>query len=85
MEPQIKDNQIFAPLKNKWLTLKPEEEVRQKYICRLIESYGFSPEQMDQELQVNNSKRGQGGARADIIVWKTKEDKMAEPQKAQLS
>lgn len=76
MEIQIKDNKIFAPLKDKWLVLKPEEEVRQKYICRLIDNYGYSVEQMDQELQVSNSQRGQGAARADIVIWKNVEDKV---------
>ena len=75
MEIQIKDNKIYAPLKSKWLVLKPEEEVRQKYICRLVNNYGFAIEQMTQELQVNNSQRGQGMARADIVVWKNAEDK----------
>lgn len=75
MEVQIKDNKIYAPLKDKWLVLKPEEEVRQKYICRLVNNYGFTIEQMTQELQVNNSQRGQGMARADIVVWKNAEDK----------
>ena len=75
MEIQIKDNKIFAPLKDKWLVNKPEEEVRQKYICRLIDSYGYSNDQMDQEIQVSNSQRGQGAARADIVVWRSREDK----------
>lgn len=66
---------IFAPLKNKWLINKPEEEVRQKYICRLVDHYGYSLEQMAQEMQVTNSQRGQGAARADIIVWRTPKDK----------
>lgn len=30
---------------------------------------------MDQELKVNNSKRGQGKARADIVIWKSEQDK----------
>ena len=71
------DKEIFAPLKNKWLVMKPEEEVRQKYICRLADSYGYQLDQMDQEMQVTNSQRGQGAARADIIVWRSKEDKEA--------
>ncbi|MCQ2285815.1 MAG: N-6 DNA methylase [Bacteroidales bacterium] len=75
MKVQIEGNKIFAPLKDKWFVLKPEEEVRQKYICRLIDNYGYSTEQMDQELQVNNSQRGQGMARADIVVWKNADDK----------
>lgn len=77
MEIQKSNNKIYAPLKNKWLVLKPEEEVRQKYICRLVDCYGYSLEQMDQEMQVTNSQRGQGAARADIIVWRSKEDKEA--------
>ncbi|MDO5525933.1 MAG: N-6 DNA methylase [Prevotella sp.] len=77
MEIQIKDNKIFAPLKKQWLVLKPEEEVRQRYICRLADSYGFSLEQMAQEVQVTNSQRGQGAARADIVIWKSISDKQA--------
>lgn len=78
MEIQIKDNKIFAPLKNKWLVLTPEERVRQEYICRLIDYYGFAIEQMEQEIQVNNSRRGQGKARADIVIWKSETDKSDE-------
>ena len=75
MEIQIKDNKIFAPLKEKWLVNKPEEVVRQTYICRLVDAYGYSLEQMAQEMQVTNSQRGQGAARADIVIWRNKEDK----------
>lgn len=77
MEIQTRNNgkEIYAPLKDKWLVNKPEEEVRQKYICRLIDSYGYSKDQMDQEIQVSNSQRGQGAARADIVVWRSHEDK----------
>ncbi len=77
-EVQIKNNKIYAPLKDKWLVLKPEEEVRQKYICRLINSYGYDLEQMAQELQVSNSQRGQGRAMADIVIWRSKEDRLKE-------
>lgn len=71
MDLQIKNNKIFAPLKNKELVLTPEERVRQEYICRLVNHYGYDLSQMDQELQVNNSQRGQGKARADIVIWKS--------------
>lgn len=75
---QIKDNKIYAPLKDKWLVLKPEEEVRQKYICRLINSYGYDLKLMTQELQVSNSSRGQGRAMADIAIWKSEKAKLQE-------
>ena len=75
MDLHIKDNKIYAPLKDKWLILTPEEEVRQKFICRLVDSYGYSLDQMAQEMQVTNSQRGQGAARADIVIWKSVQDK----------
>lgn len=70
MEIKIENNKIWAPLKNKWLVLTPEEKVRQEYIERLKENYGYSYEQMRQELTVaEGNGRGTGGARADIVVW----------------
>ncbi|MDN5350680.1 MAG: type restriction enzyme protein [Bacteroidales bacterium] len=75
MDIQIDKGKIFAPLKQKWLMLKPEEEVRQKYIARLVNKYGFDVEQMAQEVQVNNAHRGQGRAMADIVIWKSTKDK----------
>lgn len=75
MDIQIENNKIFAPLKGKWLVNKPEEQVRQKFICRLVDSYGYGLDQMTQELQVSNAQRGQGAARADIVIWRSKEDK----------
>lgn len=76
MDIQIDNGKIFAPLKDKWLVLTPEETVRQKYICKLVDHYGFDLKQMDQEVQVNNSQRGQGRAQADIVIWKSENDKL---------
>jgi len=75
MDVQIENGKIYAPFKKKWLLLKPEEEVRQKYIARLVNNYGFSIDQMTQEVQVSNSQRGQGRAMADIVIWKSAKDK----------
>ncbi len=75
IETRNNNHEIFAPLKDKWLVNKPEEQVRQKYICRLVDSYGYSLDQMAQEIQVTNSQRGQGAARADIVIWRNKEEK----------
>lgn len=70
MEIKIENNKIWAPLKNKWLVLTPEEKVRQEYIERLKDNYGYSYDQMLQEVPVaEGDERGTGGARADIIVW----------------
>ncbi len=73
---QTEKNKIFSPIRNKWLINTPEEEVRQNYICKLVNEYGYSLDQIDEELQVNNSQRGQGKSRADIVVWKSKEEKL---------
>jgi type I restriction enzyme M protein len=75
MEIVRKGNKIFAPLKNEYLIETPEETVRQEYIKHLVEYYGYSLDQMAQEVQVNNSKRGLGKARADILIWASSEDK----------
>ncbi len=75
LEVQIDGNKIYSPIRDKWLVLTPEEQVRQSYICRLVNVYGYDIEQIGEELKVNNSHRGQGKARADIVVWKSKEDK----------
>ncbi len=77
IQVEIKDNKIRVPLKGKdaWLINKPEEKVRQEYICRLVNNYGFELDQMAQEIQVSNSQRGQGRAMADIAVWRSVKDK----------
>ena len=75
LEVQEKDGKIYCPLKKAWHVSTPEERVRQYYIAILANKYGYSLKQMEQELKVNNSKRGQGKARADIIIWKSEQDK----------
>ncbi|WP_407434842.1 N-6 DNA methylase [Treponema sp.] len=84
LKVQEKDGKIYCPLKDAWHVAKPEERVRQAWVCRLVNEYGYSLDQMAQELSVTASKkasgeaRGDGNARADLVIWKTKEDKLAE-------
>lgn len=70
------NGKIFCPLADSWHIETPEEKVRQEYIKFLVEDYGYSLDQMAQEIKVNNSQRGQGKARADIVIWKSKQDKI---------
>lgn len=74
---KYKDNKalIFAPLLDRFLKTQPEEIVRQEFICRLVNEYGYSLQQMDQEVKLTTSQRGTGRASADIVVWKTKQEK----------
>lgn len=77
MEVQTQGNRINCPLKDKWQIATPEELVRQRYICYLVNEYQYQLEQMGQEITVANGHRGQGKARADIVIWRSKEDKQA--------
>ena len=66
------NGKIFCPLADSWHIETPEEKVRQEYIKILVEDYGYSLDQMAQEIKVNNSQRGQGKARADIAEFTKK-------------
>ena len=66
---------IYCPLTDSYHIETPEEKVRQEYIIKLVNEYGYSLDQMAQEIKVTNSQRGQGKARADIVVWRSKKDK----------
>lgn len=75
---QQKDGRIFAPLTGKWHIETPEELVRQNFICKLVNEYGYSLNQMAQEIKLTSSSRGTGGARADIVIWASAQDKADE-------
>jgi type I restriction enzyme M protein len=70
---QIRGNEIFSPLRAKWVPLTPEERVRQQYLKVLVEEYGFTYDQMAEEMEVTG--RGSAQARADLVVWRTPQDK----------
>ena len=61
LEVRVDGNKIYVPLKDKWLIKTPEENIRQQYICRLVNYYGYSLDQMQQEVKVaEGNKRGTG-------------------------
>src|SRR5438309_739014 len=65
---------VWSPIRSKWLVETPEESVRQEYLCVLVNEYGFSPDQMGEELDVTG--RGSGHARADFVIWRSVHDKV---------
>ena len=78
LSPKYKDStkkQIFSAIRNKYLDAQPEEIVRQEFICKLINEYGYSISQMDEEVKLTTSQRGTGRASADIVIWKNEEEK----------
>ncbi len=70
---QTKDGEIYSHIRKKWLIETPEEIVRQNYLLVLVNEYGYSLDQIDEELTITG--RGSGKARADFVIWKTVEDK----------
>lgn len=68
---QIQGNKIFSPLRKKWLKATPEERVRQEFLIVLMNEYGYSLDQIAEEVPVTN--RGSAQARADFLIWRTPE------------
>jgi type I restriction enzyme M protein len=67
--PQTDDKgRVWCPLKGEYRASTPEELVRQIYILHLKENYGYSFEQMGQELRTQHGRRS---PRADIVVWES--------------
>jgi type I restriction enzyme M protein len=67
---------LWIPLRREWrdVTHKPEEIVRQHFIRTLVEHYGYTLEQMDQERR---TQHGHKSPRADVVIWKSVADKEA--------
>lgn len=70
---QIRGNQLFSTVRKTWVQLTPEERVRQEFLLVLINEYGYSLDQIDEETPVTG--RGSGQARADFLIWRTPEAK----------
>ncbi len=67
---------LWIPLRKEWrdVSVKPEEIVRQKFIRTLVEHYGYSLDQMDQEQRTQHGHRS---PRADIVIWQSADDRAA--------
>ena len=63
---------IWSYIRQNWFVEFPEEVVRQEFVCHLVNGYGFSLDQMGEELEV---QRGRQSAEADIVIWRTAQDK----------
>lgn len=74
IEIKRKDGKIWSHVRSMWLVETPEERVRQEYLKVLVEEYGFTVTQMDEELIVTG--RGSAQARADFVIWRTEQDKL---------
>jgi len=68
------NNKIFSHVRNKWLDETPEEAVRQDYLCILVNQYGYTLDQIAEEVSTPGP-RGNRHARADLVIWRTAQDK----------
>lgn len=68
------NGQIYSHVRKKWLNETPEEAVRQEYLCVLVNGYGFSLEQIDEEVSLPG-ECGNKHARADFVIWRTAREK----------
>lgn len=84
VSPKYKDNTkkfIYSAIRKDYFVAQPEEIVRQEFVCKLINDYGYSLSQMDEEVKLTTSQRGTGRASADIVIWKN-EDEMKKKKTA---
>ena len=64
---------IWSHVRSKWLVETPEETVRQEYLLILANEYGFSLDQIAEELDLTGL--GNASARADFVIWRAAKDK----------
>lgn len=70
MKVEIKDDKIFIPLKDVWVKNTTEEKLKQEFICRLVNSYGYSLKQLGQDVAIMKRYK------ADIAIWRSEKDKI---------
>lgn len=69
-----KEGKIYSFLGEKYKVATPEEIIRQKFVCVLVNNYKYDLAQMQEEVK---TKHGKGSTRADIVIWqniKAKQD-----------
>lgn len=69
MKVEIKGNKIFAPIKNEWVKYTAEEKLKQEFIIRLVNIYGYSLDQIGQDIKIKKRYK------ADIAIWRSSNDK----------
>lgn len=69
-----KEGKIYSFLGEKYKVATPEEIIRQKFVCVLVNNYKYDLAQMQEEVK---TRHGKGSTRADIVIWqniKAKQD-----------
>ena len=77
--PKDARGRIYCPLADEYRIETPEEKVRQGFIMHLIQHYGYSIEQMRQECRTQAGRRS---PRTDIVIWQSREARLAKQRPA---
>jgi type I restriction enzyme M protein len=67
-------NKIICYIRGVEIVETPEEKVRQEYVRRLVEEYGYPKELIDVEVPIQLG-RDESSKRADIVVYRSKQDR----------
>jgi type I restriction enzyme M protein len=69
------EGRLYSFLREQWLVETPEEAVRQEFVCTLFNEFGYPLEVMKEEYKADYNGRGVRSTRADIVIYKSKQDK----------
>lgn len=76
LEIKKENGKIYSHIRKKWLVCTPEEEVRQNLVCVLCNDFGYPLDLMVEEYKPDIETRGVRSTRADLVIFKTDEDKL---------
>ena len=66
---------IYSYIRDKWLVCTPEEKVRQEFVCKLVNDFGYPLDAMEEEYKPDMEARGIRSTRADLVVYRTPEER----------
>ena len=66
---------VYSHVRDKWLVETPEELVRQSLVIMLANNFGYPIDVMSEEYRTDYEGRGIRSTRADLVIYKTKQDK----------
>lgn len=75
LEVYRKDGEIRSFIRGKLLCDTPEENVRQNFVARLVNDFGYPLEVMAEEYDADMEARGVRPTRADLVVYRSREEK----------
>lgn len=75
LKVEMKEGKIKSFIRDKFLVATPEEIVRQNLVAKLHNDFGYPLSVMSEEYKTDKKGRGVRSTRADIVIYKSEEDK----------